>query len=279
MNLPALQGMYAYTGGRPFDPVRPTVAFIHGAEHDHSVWSLQSRYLAHHGYSVLAFDLPGHMRSAGPALASVEAIANRLHDSIDASGARRVLVVGHSMGSLITLELSRRLGERMLGAALVSAAFPMSVSDALLAATRDDAPAAMDMINVWSHSASIEAFQRKPSNPGPGFSNVWQNLRLMQRIASRDGPEVMALDFAACNAYAGGLEAARSMACPALFVLGQQDLMTPVRSARSLINACADATVVVLDGGGHSLMAEQPDKVLAALKEFAARVFGPNDGA
>ena len=279
MNLPASQGLYAYTGGRSFDPARPTVVFIHGAEHDHSVWSLQSRYLAHHGYSVLAFDLPGHMRSAGPALASVEAMADRLHDSIEASGARRVLVVGHSMGSLITLELARRIGERMLGAALVSTAFPMSVSDALLAATRDDAPAAMDMINVWSHSASIEAFQRKPSNPGPGFSNVWQNLRLMQRIASRDGPEVLALDFAACNAYAGGPEAARSMTCPALFVLGQQDLMTPVRSARSLIDACADATVVVLEGGGHSLMAEQPDKVLAALKQFAARVFAPNDGA
>jgi len=279
MNLPASQGLYAYTGGRSFDPARPTVVFIHGAEHDHSVWSLQSRYLAHHGYSVLAFDLPGHMRSAGPALASVEAMADRLHDSIEASGAQRVLVVGHSMGSLITLELARRIGERMLGAALVSAAFPMSVSDALLAATRDDASAAMDMINVWSHSSSIEAFQRKPSNPGPGFSNVWQNLRLMQRIAGRDGPEVLALDFAACSAYAGGLEAARSMACPALFVLGELDLMTPVRSARSLIDACADATVVVLEGGGHSLMSERPDEVLAALKEFAARVFAPNGDA
>ena len=62
--------LYAYTGGRPFDPARPTVVFIHGAQHDHSVWILQSRYLAHHGYSVLAFDLPGHMRSEGPALAT-----------------------------------------------------------------------------------------------------------------------------------------------------------------------------------------------------------------
>ncbi len=65
-------GLYAYTGGRPFDPARPTVVFLHGGEHDHSVWSLQSRYLAHHGYSVLALDLPGHMRSAGPALNSIE---------------------------------------------------------------------------------------------------------------------------------------------------------------------------------------------------------------
>ena len=51
---------YAYTGGRPFDAARPTVAFVHGAQHDHSVWILQSRSLAHHGFSVLAIDLPGH---------------------------------------------------------------------------------------------------------------------------------------------------------------------------------------------------------------------------
>ena len=50
---------YAYTGGRPFDPALPAVVFIHGAEHDHCVWALQSRYLAHHGRGVLAVDLPG----------------------------------------------------------------------------------------------------------------------------------------------------------------------------------------------------------------------------
>jgi hypothetical protein len=47
---------YAYTGGRAFDATLPCVVFIHGAEHDHSVWVLQSRYLAHHGHGVLAVD-------------------------------------------------------------------------------------------------------------------------------------------------------------------------------------------------------------------------------
>jgi pimeloyl-ACP methyl ester carboxylesterase len=149
----------------------------------------------------------------------------------------------------------------------------MRVSDALLGATRSDVPQAIDMINVWSHSAAAAAFERKPSNPGPGFSNVWQNLRLMQRIARRDGPNVLPLDFAACNTYARGLEAARALRCPALFVLGSQDVMTPPRAAQSLITACADSTVVELEGGGHSLMAERPDQVLTALRDFAARVF------
>jgi len=233
---------------------------------------LQSRYFAHHGCSVLAFDLPGHMRSEGPPLATVEAMADRLCEGIVATGVTRVLVAGHSMGSLIALELARRLPDRVAGVALVAAAFPMRVSEALLAATRTDPPAALDMINVWSHSTSTAAFERKPNNPGPGFSNVWQNLRLMQRIARRDGADVLPLDFAACNSYAGGLEAAQALRCPALFVLGSQDVMTPPRAAQALINACADATVVQLADGGHSLMAERPDQVLAALKDFASRV-------
>jgi pimeloyl-ACP methyl ester carboxylesterase len=273
MELLTQPRLYAYTGGRPFDPARPTIVFLHGAQHDHSVWILQSRFLAHHGYSVLALDLPGHMRSGGPALRSIEALAERVAAAIQASGASRVLLVGQSMGSLIALETARRLPALTAGVALIAAAFPMRVSDALLSATRNDVPAALDMINVWSHSTSTAAFERKPCNPGPGFSNVWQNLRLMQRIARRDGPEVLPVDFAACNAYSGGLDAARALRCPALFVLGQFDTMTPPKAAQPLIEACADATVVNVDGGGHSLMAERPDEVLAALRRFAARVF------
>jgi len=273
MELLSSPGLYAYTGGRAFDAARPTIVFLHGAQHDHGVWSLQSRYLAHHGYGVLALDLPGHSRSAGPALASVEAIADRVAEGLSASGAQRLLLVGHSMGSLIALETARRLPDRAAGVALVAVAFPMRVSDALLAATRDDAAAAMDMINLWSHSAALPAFTRKPANPGPGFSNVWQNLRLMQRIAAAQGPDVLVTDFAACNAYAGGLEAARALRCPALFVLGRQDQMTPPKAAQALIAACADARVVTLDGCGHAAMAEQPDAVLAALRDFAAEAF------
>jgi len=39
--------------------------FIHGVLNDHSVWILQSRYLAHHNWNVLAIDLPGHGKSGG----------------------------------------------------------------------------------------------------------------------------------------------------------------------------------------------------------------------
>jgi pimeloyl-ACP methyl ester carboxylesterase len=139
------QQLFAYTGGKPFDPTRPCVVFIHGAQHDHSVWILQSRYFAHHGFSVLAFDLPGHGRSDPPALESVEAMADSIVRALPELQGQRFVLVGHSMGSLIALEVARQLGDRVAGIALCGTAFPMP------------------------HSASIAPFAARPSNPGPGF--------------------------------------------------------------------------------------------------------------
>ena len=251
---------YAYTGGKTFDAALPTVALVHGAQHDHSVWVLQSRYLAHHGYSVLAVDLPGHGRSAGPALESVEAMAQWVLAVLAASGAARASIVGHSMGSLIALEAAGAAPLKVSGIALVGSANPMAVSDTLLEATRDDEALAQDMVNIWSHST----YAAKPSNPGPGFWIVGQNLRLMQRIA----PGVMHTDFKACNAYAGGAARAAQVRCPTLFVLGNRDAMTPPRAARDLQAAIKGQRTVLVSPCGHNLMAEQPDAVLDALTGF-----------
>jgi pimeloyl-ACP methyl ester carboxylesterase len=251
---------YCYTGGKAFDAALPTVVFIHGAEHDHSVWVLQSRYLAHHGYGVLAVDLPGHGRSEGAPLTSVETIADWVVGLLEAAGAKQASLVGHSMGSLVALDCAARHAARVSSMALIATAFPMRVSPELLDATKNDEPLAQDMVNIWSHSS----YAHTPSNPGPGFWVIGENLRLMQR----QKPGVMQVDFAACNAYAAGLERAAQVQCPTLCILGMRDVMTPPRAARELAQAIAGARVVEVSGSGHALMAEKPDEVLDALISF-----------
>ncbi len=258
----SIQGtkIYAYTGGKPFDPALPTVVFIHGAEHDHCVWVLQSRYLANHGRSVLALDLPGHGRSEGAPLASVEAIADWIVALLDAAGVKQATLVGHSMGSLVAVECAARYPERIAKIVLVGTAFPMKVSDELLDATRDDEPLAQDMVNIWSHSA----YAQFPGNPGPGFWVMGGNLRLMQR----QKPGVMHVDFKACNDYANGLAAAGKVKAPALILAGKRDVMTPSRGAKELAAALGDKRFVEIPGTGHALMAEKPDEVLDAIRAF-----------
>jgi len=89
---------YAYTGGKAFDATKPTLVFIHGVLNDHSVWILQTRYLAHHGFNVLAVDLPGHGRSGGDAPASVEEAAQFIEALLDAAGVRQAGLVGPQLG-------------------------------------------------------------------------------------------------------------------------------------------------------------------------------------
>jgi len=260
---------FAFTGGKPYEAGRPTVVFIHGAQHDHSVWILQSRYLAHHGFSVLALDLPGHGKSVGPALTRIEAMADWVLDVLSALGASEVTLIGHSMGSLVALEAAARDTARITRIALLATAYPMRVSDALLAATQTDEARAIDMINIWSHSQDEGGFSHKPSNPGPGFNIVWANKRLMQRQA----PGVLFTDFAACNAYAGGEKAAAAVRVPTLFLIGEQDAMTSPSRGMALADQIKHRTVTLLRRVGHASMAEAPDEVLDALRNFL------NDGA
>ena len=123
---------FCYTGGKPFDAAKPTIVFIHGVLNDHSVWILQTRYLAHHGWNVLAPDLPGHGKSAGDAPRTVQDAAAFTIALLDAAGVRRAALAGHSFGSLIAIEVAALAPERVSHLALVGTAFPMKVSQTLL---------------------------------------------------------------------------------------------------------------------------------------------------
>ncbi len=257
---------YCYTGGKPFNAAQPTAVFIHGAQNDHSVWCLQTRYFAHHGFNVLAVDLPGHGRSKGQALASVEAMAAWVLEVMDAGGVDKALLVGHSMGSLIALEASHMAPARVSQLSMLGTTYPMKVSDALLATAKNDEQAAIDMVNIFSHSSMAH----KPSCPGPGFYVMGGAQRLMQRMSHINPEQLFYTDFFACNAYANGEVAAKAVKCPVLFVFGSKDMMTPARSTKTLTSAIAHGKVVMVEAG-HSLMAEQPDAVLDALFGFAAK--------
>ena len=256
---------YCYTAGRPFDPALPTLVLIHGAQNDHSVWSLQSRYFAYHGYNVFALDLPGHGRSGGSALTSIEAMSAWLVALLDAAGIRQASLIGHSMGSLIALETARTAPGRVSKLALLGNAYPMKVADALLTMARDDEPAAIAMVTSWSHLSATQ------STAQPGFNLQGSAQRLMHHVSEINPASVFYTDFSACNNYQQGEAAAMvisQQSCPVLFVMAQQDRMTPGKASAKLRAAIAGATVAEIKHCGHSLMAEQPDAVLSALKAF-----------
>lgn len=262
---------YCHAAGT-LDAGRPVIVLVHGALNDHSVWVAHARALARAGHAVLAPDLPGHGRSAGPALGSVEALADWLLALLDAAGAATAILAGHSMGSLIALEAAARAPRVAAALTLLGTACPMPVSEALLETARRDAPAAIGMIAAWSHAGFLPG----PARLDPGCSTVQNARRLMERLVAR-APGLLQADFAACDAYANGAAAAASVACPTLIVRGAQDMMTPPRAAAPLAGALAHARVVDVQAG-HALMAQAPDEVLDALLGLAAEVLAARGG-
>jgi pimeloyl-ACP methyl ester carboxylesterase len=250
---------FAYTGGRPFDAKLPTIVFVHGAAFDHSVWQWQSRYFAHHGFGVLAVDLPGHGRSPGAARASVADYAEWLVALLDAAGIARAHLVGHSMGSLVTLEAALRHPQRVLKLALVGAAAPMPVGDAFMAAARADSPVGFEMETLWGHARLAQL----AASPVPGVTLVGASLQLNAR--ARAG--VQHADLEACNGYSVSREKLAALKVPTLVVAGKRDQMTGFKPGQAIAAQIPGAKLVALDAG-HSMMSEAPRELLRALREF-----------
>jgi len=251
------EAVYAATGNRALDPSRASVVFVHGTGQDHSIWVLPTRYFARHDRNVLAVDLPGHGRSGGAPLETVEAMAEWLVAVLDAAGLRQAAIVGHSLGSLVAIATAGRHPQRVRAIALVGSTLPMRVSEALLEEARNNRHTAIDMLTYWGFSKSAQL----GGNATPGNWMVGAGLRLMERAR----PGVIYTDLKACNDYVAGLEVAATVTCPALLILGERDMLTPARASGPLAAALPGAETVILEGCGHAMLAEQPDPVLDQL--------------
>jgi pimeloyl-ACP methyl ester carboxylesterase len=249
--------VFVATGGRAFDTALPTVVLIHGAGFDHSTWALHSRWFSHHGSNVLVPDLPGHGRSAGPALTSIAEMADWTAALLDAAGAGKAHLIGHSMGSLIALETSARHPAKVSALGLIGTAATMTVGPDLLKAAEANDRDAIDMVSIWGLGFDAEI----GGSLAPG---MWMHGGA-QRVLQHCAPGVLFADLFACNSYSGALAAAAKVNVPTTLILGEKDMMTPAKAGKSLASAMAHARTVVLRGAGHMMMAERPDELLAAL--------------
>ena len=256
--------VFAHTGGKPFDPAQPVLMLIHGAGTDHTFWGLQTRFFAHHGYSVLAVDLPGHGRSEGPPLNTIDALGDWVWRVLAAVGAESAAIAGHSMGSLIALAAAGKRPESTDALALVGVAERIAVHEELLVTSANKDPKAYDLVTDWGFG--------KPSHFGghqaPG---LWM-LGGGRALLAAGTPGTLGSDLAACNAYDGAIEAAQKITCPVLLLLGAGDRMTPPRMSKPLTEVLAQAETEVLPGTGHMIMVERPNETIDAIDGFLRRV-------
>lgn len=251
---------FAATGREDLAPGLPTIVFIHGAGLDHTVWTLFNRYYARNGFNSIAVDLPGHGRSGGEPPPSIEASARWLLEFIHALNMEQAALVGHSMGALVALEAAAQHRARVRKLALLGAAAAIPVNDLLLDSAAADDHHALELLTGWGYG-------RRAHYGGHRMPGIWMcggGLRTLERAAAG----VLHTDLVATNGYDGGEAAAASLACPALVVIGERDLMTPAKRGAALAGLMADATTVVIPKAGHIMLDEAPDETLDALRDF-----------
>jgi len=252
------QRVFAGTGGRAFNPDLPTVALLHGAGMNHTIWAAQARALAHHGRNVLALDFPDHGASAGPPLTSIESMADWVLACLKALGAQRFRLAGHSMGSLTALEAASRAESSCEALALLGFVPEMRVHPDLLKAARAGEHLAAELMVNWSFGQH----GLTGGNPAPGLFLPQSALRLIEQTPAAS----LGFDLAACDAYGNAANAARRVACPVLLLLGRDDRMTPTAKGAAFAKNFPQARVRILPDAGHMMMVEQPSLTLDSFK-------------
>jgi pimeloyl-ACP methyl ester carboxylesterase len=248
------------TGGRVPITGEPVVILIHGSGMDRTVWQFQTRNIAFRGIRVLAVDLPGHGRSEGTPPKTITKMADWLSRFMDAAKVKQATLIGHSMGSLIILDMAARYPKRVKKLVLMGVAETMTVHPDLLEAAKQNLPLAPELIIYWGLGEKA----RVGGHPEPGLWIHGANETLLKLSA----PGILASDLNACNIYNDAAAMAKKIECPTQFVLGRNDQMTPLKKGQELAEMVKDSNVVIIERCGHMMMAERPNQVYDVLKKF-----------
>lgn len=252
--------VFASTGGKPFEDRKPTIIFLHGSGFDHTFWDFCGCFFADRGFAVVAPDAPGHSRSGGQPIQTIEELANWLNDVVNVLGPGNISLIAHSQGCLTALEFASRYAAKVRSLSLIASGLATPVNPALLHAAQDDPEEAIAMMLSWGFGPTGHRHQ----------GAVPANLILEdgRKVLRGNVPEALATDLRACNDYKNGKEAAGKIGAPVQVILGGQDRMAPRNLSQDLIDHLHNPDVHVLEDSGHMVPLEAPNRTRTLLKDF-----------
>ena len=249
--------VFAGTGGKPFAIEMPVIIFLHGSGLNHTFWHSHAQFFALCDYAVLVPDLPGHSSSAGPALKSIESMADWLNDVVAALDINDISLVAHSQGSLVALEFAARYPLKLRSVSLAASGLATPVNPTLIDTAENNPEAAIAMMTSWSFGPAGHVHQEEML--AAGQENMWSHVS-----------DELVTDLKACNTYQNGKVAAEKISAPVQVILGGQDRMAPQKVTQDLVDHLADPDVHVVPESGHMVPLEAPDFCMDLLKNFVS---------
>ena len=229
-----------------------TFFMLHGAAGCSEQWAEVTDDLARE-HRVIALDLPGHGISTGQGCRSVEAYLATVANFIKMLNLPPFIFCGHSMGSAIALDYALRFPDDLMGLALLSAGARLKVSPHFLEiCLEDDLDKLKVLLTKLAFSPTVSLVQIQK----------WQKKWGIPSSQVRYG------DFLACDNF-DRLDTVADINIPTLLLCGDEDRMTPLKYSEFLCRALPNASLKVIESGGHMVIVEKPGDVSEILSAFA----------
>lgn len=249
---------YFHTGRTTLPGVTPEVSkgtllfYLHGAgSNGHFGHKLVTGLSAAH--SPLSLDFPGHGRSSGTeSLRSVAAYSDYVYLFWQALGVRQAVLIGHSMGGAVALDLALRHADMVAGLVLVSTAPKFAVPEELL--------------HTWRQvmmGRSGQPFTKDGVSPSTPMNIVQEGW--MEQI--KTDPRVRYFDILACQQFDVTARLGE-IRVPTLILVGQDDKITPLAQSEQLRAGIPSAALTVVPEAGHWLPLEKPQEACDAICAF-----------
>ena len=240
-----------------FDKEKSTILLIHGSGLTHIVWSFHEQFYSTQGFNVLSVDLPGHGNSEGPSLKSIEEISNWIKSLMEKLNVKKIIIIGHSQGSLVGIDFAARYPESILSLVLVAGTYKMPVNQDLINYAEAGDEKAVLLMMKWGYEGS-KAFIG--GNPVKKIIN-----------SSRDIREILAVDLNACNNYKGGKESLEKINCPTLCIFGDLDKMVPLEVGNKMASMIKNSKKKIISNCGHMIIFEKALEMRKIVKEFLSK--------
>jgi pimeloyl-ACP methyl ester carboxylesterase len=250
MPLVDAKGIKFFYESRLVKEAHSSIVFVHGSGGMHNVWQKQLTGIA---ANVVALDLPGHGSSSGPACTSISASASFVRDflpSLNLPGP--IYMAGHSMGAAIVLYMARYYPESLDGIILIGGGSRLRVVPFIL--------------EGLARGEVDPNFMRAAFAPATDPQLVENYLAQSAQIPT----DLMYTDFTACDNFDLSDELS-SINKPALIIVGEQDLFTPVKYSQFLHQNLSSSILKIIPDAGHFVMVEKPIEVNQAIAEFVSR--------
>jgi pimeloyl-ACP methyl ester carboxylesterase len=192
----------------------------------------------------------------------MDAYADTLAEALAANGQNNVVLLGHSMGGYIAFAFARRHAEMLKALVLVA-----TRAGADSEAGREGRYKQAAAVEERGAQAVVDAMLPKLFAPAT-YENKAQ---LVEQIRATMLKQNRAGIIAALYAMASRPDSTPdlpNMSVPTLVINGLEDAIIPTTEADLLHSQIRGSTHAPIEGAGHMLMLEQPDKFNKALDAF-----------